>query len=182
MFRLTARADDGDICGLRTIEITAHDNAQTLYEKVMFWGARLFADTVTALSAGTLVASKQKTKFAEYYPQRTPDDGIIDFSGSVEEVSNFIRAQSRPYPGAFTFLDGRRCFVWQAIPFDSYAFRERIREPGMILAALPSGLVVQTGSSCIWLQSVVYENGEKIVPGPLDDLEALVGKQFSRML
>lgn len=179
VFRLTPRADDGDVCVVRTIEITAQDNAQTLYEKIMFWGARLFAETIQAMSAGTLSPNKQKAEFAEHYPKRTPDDGIIDFSRSVDEVFNFIRAQSAPYPGAFSFLEGRRCHVWKAIPFDGFAFRERIREPGLVVAALPSGLVVQTGSACIWLQSVALENGEQIVPGPLEHLEALVGKRFS---
>lgn len=51
----------------------------------------------------------------------------------------------------------------------------------MIVAALPSGLMVQTGSVCIWLQSVAFEGGALIVPGPLEGMEALVGKCFSRV-
>jgi methionyl-tRNA formyltransferase len=181
VFRLTPRADDGDICALRTIEISKHDNAQTLYEKVMFWGARLFVETIQAIATGTLSARKQKVEFAEHYPRRTPDDGDIDFSRSVDEVFDFIRAQSAPYPGAFSFLEGRKCHVWNAIPFDRFAFRDCTRQPGMIVAALPSGLIVQTGSACIWLHSVAFEGGPLIVPGPLEGLEALVGKCFSRM-
>jgi methionyl-tRNA formyltransferase len=182
VFRLTPRPDDGDICALRTIEITAQDCAQTLYEKVMFWGARLFVKVIQELSDGRLEPTRQKSEFSEHYPKRNPDDGAIDFSRSVDEVFNFIRAQSAPFPGAFAFLDGRKCQVWKASPFDGYAFREIGREPGMIVAALPSGLVVLTGSACIWLQSVTLESGERIAPGPLEYMGTLVGKRFLKSL
>ena len=46
------------------------------------------------------------------YPQRSPEDGLIDLSWSKEEIFNFIRAQSSPYPGAFIELDGgERLFI-----------------------------------------------------------------------
>ncbi len=177
VFRLTPRADDGDIVASRTVEITPFDDVQTLYEKVMFWGARLFGVAIKGLVSGSSAGAKQNLAAAIHYPKRTPEDGLIDFSSSLEDLHDFIRAQSRPYPGAYTFMDGEKCEVWRASAFDAFSFREMDRVPGRIVAALPSGLVVQTGSAPIWLREVTCR-GRPVVPQPLDALEALVGKCF----
>ena len=42
---------------------------------------------------------------ATYYPKRTPEDGKIDWSISALEIEHSIKAVTKPYPGAFTFLD-----------------------------------------------------------------------------
>ena len=112
-----------------------------------------------------------------YYPKRTPKDGLIDFRDSAEVLYNFIRAQTRPYPGAFAFLDGRKWSIWRAAPFDRFAFRDAPRIPGRIVAALPSGLVVQTGSSPLWIKEASCGE-EEVVPATLEQLESRVGKTF----
>jgi methionyl-tRNA formyltransferase len=50
----------------------------------------------------------------EVYPQRTPEDGLIDWNKSAMEIYNFIRAQTLPYPCAFTYLEGRKLKVISA--------------------------------------------------------------------
>jgi methionyl-tRNA formyltransferase len=35
----------------------------------------------------------------------------------MDRIYRWIRAQSKPYPGAFTSCDGRRLTIWQARPF-----------------------------------------------------------------
>src|SRR5216117_2753658 len=47
-------------------------------------------------------------------PRRRPADGLIDWDQEACAVYNFIRALTKPYPGAFGWLDGRRWTVWQA--------------------------------------------------------------------
>ena len=37
----------------------------------------------------------------EVYPQRKPEDGEINLTKTAEEIYNFVRAQSSPYPGAY---------------------------------------------------------------------------------
>lgn len=49
------------------------------------------------------------------YP-RLPEDGLIDWNESAESVTRLVRASSRPYPGAFTYLGSRRIIVWRARP------------------------------------------------------------------
>lgn len=178
VFRLTERADDGDIVASRVVEITPHDSVRTLYEKVMFAAAQIFESAILDIAAGRAQSRSQDRQFMVHYPKRTPDDGLIDFSQPVERLYDFIRAQTRPYPGAFAHLGGQTCRIWRAVPFDAHAFRNVDRVPGRIVAALPAGLVVQTGTSPLWILEA-ERNGAPLVPADLESMEQLIGQSFA---
>lgn len=178
-FSLTPKADDGDILSIRTIEITAYDNARTLYEKVMYSSSFLFEEALFK-KVRSIPGTKQCLEFSIFYPKRSPEDGKIEFKSSAQEIINFVRAQSDPYPGTFCYLEGKKIIVNEVILFDCYAFRDVQRIPGKIIAALPSGIVVQTGSSAVWIKNfyVVDENNNmhKSSDMDLENLEEFVGK------
>ena len=46
------------------------------------------------------------------FPQRSPEDGIIDWSLPALQIFNFIRAQTKPYPGAFTSYGQDKVTIW----------------------------------------------------------------------
>lgn len=176
-FALTPKADDGDILALLTVEITPHDDVCTLYQKVMLVGADLIGRAIDACRAGR-PGMKQKLGYARHYAKRSPKDGLIDFSQPVERLYDFIRAQCSPYPGAFAFLDGSKWTIEKAIPFDCFALRDRPREPGLIVDALPSGLVVMTGSAPLWLVKA-HIDGCPVAFDVPEGLDHLIGRQFT---
>ncbi len=46
------------------------------------------------------------------YPRR-PEDGRIDWTRAIQDVLRLVRASTRPFAGAFTFLEGsRRLTIW----------------------------------------------------------------------
>ena len=56
-------------------------------------------------------------------PQRAPEDGEINWDWSSKRIYDFIRAQTRPYPGAFTFVNKENIIIWKAevwTPRDSH--------------------------------------------------------------
>lgn len=177
VFRLTSNADDGDIMARQVVEITQQDNVALLYEKVMHVGACLFVDAIRLLSQGETGAAQDRY-YIEYYPKRAPEHGLIDWSRDDLSIFNFIRAQSTPYPGAFSFLAGERWTILKAQPFDRFAFRATIREPGRIVAVLPSGPVVITGGAPVWILQAVI--GDQSRPTDLwADMTDLCGKRFT---
>ncbi len=177
VFRLTENADDGDIMAIEAVEITPHDDVRTLYEKVMFRAAQMFEDAIIALMDGKR-GFRQAKELQVIYPKRLPTDGLIDFRLSVGELTDFIRAQTHPYPGAFCFLNGTKWSIWSAQSFDAFAFRDEPRIPGRIVLALPSGIVVQTGSTPLWITSATID-GLVTVPAALEELEEYVGNVFA---
>ena len=70
-------------------------------------------------------------------PQRAPSDGLIDWSRPSLDVYNFIRAQTRPYPGAFTFLGPDKVMVWEAKLFDARG--EAPAAPGQVMRQVCEG-------------------------------------------
>jgi methionyl-tRNA formyltransferase len=178
VFRLTPNADDGDIVVTRVVEITPCDTVKLLYEKVMLAAAEMFAVAVGHVH-NRLPTHPQDLTSAVHYAKRSPEDGQIDFSQSETRIYDFVRAQVPPYPGAFTWLDGEKWTVLEALPFDRFAFRDVPRVPGTILCVLPSGPVVQTGGAPVWITKAEVGN-QQVLAGRFDELGLRPGKRFLR--
>lgn len=53
-------------------------------------------------------AQPLQERFSQYFPYlSTKEQGLIDWSWSVDELACFVNAFDAPYPGASTFIDGR---------------------------------------------------------------------------
>ena len=74
-------------------------------------------------------------------------------------------------------MNGSKIRIWEAIPFDRFSFIGIARNPGEILLTLPSGIVIQTGSTPIWVTNASVE-GEEFIPNLLPFMEDLVGEIF----
>ena len=58
---------------------------------------------------------KQPKGVAIEFPKITPTDGLLQPSHhSVDQALNIIRSSSRPFPGAFLEIEGRKIVVWRA--------------------------------------------------------------------
>ena len=67
----------------------------------------------------TVPAWRRSTKsWTSTWPKRTPLDGIIDWETRAPYLYDWVRAQTRPYPGAFTFLGEEKVVVWRARPIE----------------------------------------------------------------
>lgn len=56
----------------------------------------------------------QDHALATVFPARKPNDGLIDWTQSAEQVRNLIRAVTRPYPGAFSYHKKQKINLWRA--------------------------------------------------------------------
>ena len=117
-FLMTPGIDDGDVITHEIFDINQWDTCQTIYYKISIIQKRILEEFIPKLLSNNFKHIPQ-TGEPSYYEKRTPDDGLIDWSKSVHEIYNFVRALTRPYPGAFTFLNGQRLNIWKSQPFDS---------------------------------------------------------------
>lgn len=62
----------------------------------------------------TFMPIPQDESKATVFPKRTSSDGRIDWTCSAKRIFDWIRAQSRPYPGAFAYFRGNKLTVWEA--------------------------------------------------------------------
>jgi methionyl-tRNA formyltransferase len=65
------------------------------------------------LISGNYSLQKQDDTKATYWEGRSPADGEIKQSMTIDEVDRLIRATTHPYPGAFYYdRDGEKLIVW----------------------------------------------------------------------
>jgi len=114
MFYLTPEADDGDIIAQKAFPILLNDDCNTVYIKAANAGAALISEYLPKIQIGEAPRVHNISGSYPAYPKRTPKDGLIDFNRSALDVYNFVRALTKPYPGAY-YLDknGEKVIVWK---------------------------------------------------------------------
>jgi methionyl-tRNA formyltransferase len=112
LFYYDEGVDTGDIIAQERIEIGEEDTIQDVLEKVTRASLALVEEYVPQVRAGTAPRVPQDHSVATEYPQRSPKDGLIDWSMSAPAIRNFVRAQTRPYPGAFFVANGKKVTLW----------------------------------------------------------------------
>lgn len=106
--------DEGDLIGNRSFVIETEDTIADLLVKTERASVELLLETYDAVADGSVRVTPQDHSQATKFPARKPADGEIDWSWPAERIRNFIRAQTRPYPGAFTVIDGKKVTIWDA--------------------------------------------------------------------
>jgi methionyl-tRNA formyltransferase len=81
---------------------------------------------------------------------RTPEQGRLDASMRVAEADRLVRAVTRPYPGAFIDIEGRRLRVWAAEPDVSDADVSQTTDVRHIPTALKLADGILRVKECEW--------------------------------
>jgi methionyl-tRNA formyltransferase len=113
-FFLKHEIDTGDLIFQEEIDIEHNDTAGTLHDKLMTTGAVLVLKTVKTIEKGDVQAIPQKhIGDLKHAPKIFKEDCLLDFTQTAESVRNKIRGLS-PYPGAYTYLDGKVLKIFAA--------------------------------------------------------------------
>lgn len=155
IFRYSDEPDAGDLLSACQIGVEPHDDIQTLQQKARVIFTNEVGDRWNELVSGTPSLQPMRAPAAgdRVYPKRTADDGAIDWSWSATRITNWVRAQTRPYPGAFAAYDGRRYRVWRCGP----AGNDHGAPAGMVLDTFSDGTCIV---SCGFRESVhLLEHG-----------------------
>jgi methionyl-tRNA formyltransferase len=114
LFYLGDGVDTGDLLAQRKFPIQPSDTIREVVKKAELAGLDMLLETTPGILAGTASSTPQDHGQATQYPQRSPSDGLIDWSWDAIRLRNFIRAQTRPYPGAYTIVAGKKVVIWDA--------------------------------------------------------------------
>src|SRR5262245_6362085 len=109
-----ATADSGAIVGQVVVDIAPDETATTLFAGLADAHVELTREFVPQLIARTAPRIAQDPTRASSWPKRVPADGIIDWETRAPYLDDWVRAQTRPYPGAFTYLGEEKVIVWGA--------------------------------------------------------------------
>lgn len=115
-FHLVEEADAGDLVGQKTIPIEANDDAASIYEKVVQAGRQLIRQYYPEFASGHVPRFPQDESKATWWPKRSSKHGLIDWNLPPGDVYNWIRGQTRPYPGAYSYIHDEKVMIWAANP------------------------------------------------------------------
>lgn len=96
--------DTGDIIAQRRVPIYFENTWRDVQARIADATENMLAEELPKLLAGSNARQPQDSGKAHYYKRRHPEDGLINWNGSVLYIYNLIRALVKPHPGAF-FLD-----------------------------------------------------------------------------
>jgi len=174
---MTPKPDDGDIVGQKKVEISLEDTALTLHSKMTVAATSLLTEVLPPIREGKAPRTPQEHRLASYFGGRKPADGEIDWDKTATEIHNLVRAVTRPYPGAFSYLRNRKCFFWSVIPVEN---NDDVI-PGTVISSDP--LVVRCGQGAIQLLAGQSEGGVYVSGAQLAaELNLVPGLRFSRKI
>ena len=162
MMWLDPQVDAGAIIDQMAFDISMYDTCKTLYDKVAETNEAMLLKLLENLEKGIKPECGIKNETDEpILPRRRPKDGLINWNQPGKDVYNFIRAVTDPYPGAFSYLEGKKWLIWKAtlLPLQSKA------DPGTILGTAygfsdnTCGYLISTMDDVLQITEIESEEG-----------------------
>ncbi|MBT2895214.1 methionyl-tRNA formyltransferase [Streptomyces sp. McG3] len=107
--------DAGDIVRQEAIAVGPTDTATDLFHRTVDLIAPVTIGALALIASGRTEFTPQDRSKATFFHKRAAEDIRIDWNWPAEDLERLIRAQSAPYPCAFTFHRGRRLEVLSAV-------------------------------------------------------------------
>ena len=142
--------DTGDIISQIKIPINKNDTGNTLLNKYKKEYYSIVKRVIEKTVSKTLEFITQNENLATYYGIRKPGDGKINWSWEKERIINWVRAQAKPYPGAFSYIKNQKLII-DKIDLCTLGFDFKT-ENGTILAVTPN-IVVKTTNGALEIKS-----------------------------
>ncbi len=149
--------DTGDILLKAEIQINPDETSASLNDKLAHKGAGLLLNTLEELKSGHLLATRQDNSKASYAPFLKKQDGLIEWNKTADKLDCLIRGMD-PWPGAFTFLFGKRLKIFTA----EHLHKTTQQQPGTVLEGFAGDLEVATGRGILSLKEVQLESGKRL--------------------
>ena len=179
MFYIGEGVDMGDIIAQKGMKVDHEDDMAVIKENFDELIVNLFIEQLSKIISGDITPVKQDEQNASYGCMRLPEDGEINWSLPATELYNFIRALGKPYPGAFTFFNGKKLYIWKAsLVEDDMLY---LGKPGATVKIESKGVQINTGNGVLLIEDVQQE-GDEIISAPdlIGSIKARLGMNHSQ--
>jgi methionyl-tRNA formyltransferase len=153
LMQMDAGLDTGPILSQRSLPILPEDTRESLTARLAQLSADLLRDTLPRWLLGDIELQPQNDELATYAPQIKKEEGHINWSESADAIARRVRAFF-PWPGAFTYWQGKSLKILRAAVIDSWQSEENEDlSPGTVVASA-EGPGVITGQGVLRLHEV----------------------------
>ncbi|MBT2231430.1 methionyl-tRNA formyltransferase [Nonomuraea sp. NEAU-A123] len=140
--RMNAELDAGDILLQRAVPVREDDTATDLFHRTVDLIEPIVRESLDLIASGRARWVPQDRAEASFFHKRSVDDGRIDWNWPAEDLERLIRAQSDPYPNAFTHHRGERIEILSA----AVSQARYGGTPGRIFIREGDGVTIVSGS------------------------------------
>ncbi|MET9054742.1 methionyl-tRNA formyltransferase [Streptomyces bacillaris] len=134
--------DAGDIVVQRSVAVGPTDTSTDLFHRTVDLIAPVTTEALGLIASGRTEFTPQDRSRASFFHKRAEEDIRIDWNWPAEDLERLIRAQSAPYPSAFTFHKGQRLDILTAVVSEGrYG-----GTPGRIFYREGDGVVIVAGA------------------------------------
>lgn len=179
LIMLTEELDAGPIVAQQEVEILPDDDALSLSHMLAVMGADMLLRVIDeAGQTGRIEALPQNEELVTYAPMITKEEGLIPWTDPTERIMHRLRAMT-PWPGAYTFIEGKRQLgIAQGEPLWSNEAEElgemNQAAPGTVTSLKKGfGFTVKTGSGHLLVTAVQPEGKRR-----MDAAEYIVGRNI----
>jgi len=147
--------DSGDIISQIKIKIDKFHTGNdilSIYKSLYY---NLVIEVIEKVKSGQIELTKQEENLSSYFGVRGPEDGEIDWNWQKDRIRNWVRAQSYPYPGAFSYFNSQKITI-DKVEESPIACNTNIVN-GTILEVIPN-LIIKTQDGAI----IIKEYREKL--------------------
>ncbi|MFD9998528.1 methionyl-tRNA formyltransferase [[Kitasatospora] papulosa] len=134
--------DAGDIVRQEAVAVGPTDTATDLFHKTVDLIGPVTIGALDLIASGQTEFTRQDRSQATFFHKRAAEDIRIDWNWPAEDLERLVRAQSEPYPSAFTFHRGKRIEILAAVVSQGrYG-----GTPGRVFYREGDGVVIVAGS------------------------------------
>ena len=151
--------DTGAIIDQVKININKTDTGGDLLDKFNLEYPKLIFRTLESLTNNTISFTDQNHQLSTYFKKRIPSDGLIIWNWHKERIFNWVRAQSYPYPGAFSYYENKKIII-DEITFVDEGYHNNF-ENGLIVKVLNNIPYIKTPNGIIKITKI--RNKESII-------------------
>jgi methionyl-tRNA formyltransferase len=139
---MDAELDTGDILVQRAVEITPDSTGTSLVLATLDLVPEVLEDALDQLEFGTARPVPQDLSQRTFFHKRSDRDSLVDWTWPAADIERLIRAQSDPYPNAYTYFRGERLRLIKAhVSRCAYG-----GTPGRVFIEEDGGMVIVAGA------------------------------------
>jgi methionyl-tRNA formyltransferase len=168
VMRMDEGMDTGDVLLQRSLEIPDDIDAEVLGDRLARLGAVALLEALDRIASGSEVYVPQDASLATEVRPLDREDGRIDWTWTARRVHDLIRG-TRPWPGAYTTLDGIRIKILRAqlpaavpgAPPPVLDFTTAV-PPGAFIGPTASGFIVACADEPLEILELQPESGKRM--------------------
>ena len=154
LFKLESGIDNGDIIEQKSFFINYDDTINDVYKKAEKISKKMLLNKLK--QTHEIKFTPQKINKIKIYPQRNPDDGQINWNIDAKGVYDFVRAQTIPYPCAFSNIQNHSKKI-KLLECKVHNIKDREAKPGEIISK-KNKILVKTKNKFIEILKIKVEN------------------------